>query len=90
MQSGYTKFCCLLCEWDSQAKDKHYKIKEWHMWENSVPGEKCVRSQPLVDKDKNLLPPLYIKLGLMKNYVKAMNKHGKGFEYLRENSLMLN
>jgi len=60
------------------------------MWENSVPGEKCVRSQPLVDKDKNLLPPLYIKLGLMKNYVKAMNKHGKGFEYLRENSLMLN
>jgi hypothetical protein len=21
----------------------------------------------------------------MKNYVKAMNKHGKGFEYLREN-----
>jgi hypothetical protein len=28
MQSGYTKFCCFLCEWDSQLKDKHYKIKD--------------------------------------------------------------
>ena len=22
-QSGYTKFCCFLCEWDSRAKDKY-------------------------------------------------------------------
>jgi len=28
MQFGYTKFCCFLCEWDSRAKDKHYKIKD--------------------------------------------------------------
>jgi len=26
MQSGYTKLCRFLCEWDSQATDKHYKI----------------------------------------------------------------
>ena len=28
------------------------------------------------------LPPLHIKLGLMKNFVKAMNKDGKGFRYI--------
>jgi hypothetical protein len=28
MQSGYTKFCCFLCEWDSPQKNKHYKIKD--------------------------------------------------------------
>ena len=54
------------------------------MPENSVPAEKCIRNRPLVDKDKILLPPLHIKLGFMKNFVKAMNKQGKGFEYLRE------
>ena len=43
----------------------------------------CVRNQRLVDKNKILLPPLHIKFGLMKNLVKAMNKHGKGFELLR-------
>jgi len=84
MQSGDTKFRCFLCEWDSRSRDKHYKIKDWPMQENSVPGEKCVRNQLLVDKYKILLLPLHIKLGLMKNFVKAMNKHGKGFEYLRE------
>ena len=31
-----------------------------------------------------MLPPLHIKLRFMKNSVKAMNKHAKGFEHLRE------
>jgi hypothetical protein len=52
--------------------------------ENSVPGEKCVRNQLLVDKDKILLLPLHIKLWLMKNFVKDVNKHGNGFEYLTD------
>jgi hypothetical protein len=29
MRSGYTKFCCFLCEWDSREKGKHYKIRDW-------------------------------------------------------------
>jgi len=28
-------------------------------------------------------PPLHIKLGIMKNFVKGMDKTGRGFEYLR-------
>ena len=54
------------------------------MRENSVPEDTCVNNQPLVAKDNILLSPLHIKLGLMINFVKAMEKHGKGFEYLRE------
>lgn len=55
------------------------------MREKAVPGDKFVRHQLPVDEDKNLLPPLHIKFGSMKNIVKAMNKHDKGFAYLREN-----
>ena len=54
------------------------------MPENSVLGEKCVR-KPLVDTEKMLLPSIRIKLGLMRNFVKAANKHGKDYEHLREN-----
>jgi hypothetical protein len=79
-QSGYSAFCYFVCEWDSRAKDKHYKVKDWPMRENSVLGEKYVRSQRLVDKDKIVLPPLNIILGFMKNFVKAMSS----FEYSRE------
>jgi hypothetical protein len=67
-----------------RAKDKHYKIKYWPMRENSDPGEKCFRNQPLFDKDKILLPPLHISLGLMKSFVKVANKRVKSFEHMRE------
>ena len=37
---------------------------------------------PLVESNKILLPLLHIKLGLMKNLVKAMNQNGPAFCYL--------
>jgi hypothetical protein len=45
---------------------------------------KGVKSQLLDDKDKILIPSLYIEFGFMKNFVKAVKKQDKCFEYLRE------
>ena len=42
-----------------------------------VPGEHSLKENPLVDMNKVLLPPLHIKLGLMKNFVKALPKKKK-------------
>ena len=28
-QSGYTKYPCFLCLWDSRARQKHWMQKEW-------------------------------------------------------------
>lgn len=49
-----------------------------------VPGLKNVARDPLVDPKKIFLPPLHIKLGLMENFVKAMNKQSEAFAYLRQ------
>jgi len=84
MQSGYTKYCCFLCEWDSRARDKHYKQKVWGKRTKFVPGLKNVSRIPLVDPNKIFLPPLHIKLGLMKNFVKALDKSGAGFKHLEK------
>ena len=35
-----------------------------------------------MDMNKVLLPPLHIKLGLMKNFVKALHKNGAAFQHL--------
>jgi len=48
-----------------------------------MPGEKNVVSPSLVLLKKIYLPPLHIKLGLMQNSVKGMDKTGHGFEYAR-------
>lgn len=84
MQLGYTKYCCFLCEWDSRARDRHYVQKEWPLRQALSPGLKNVTNEPLVDPKKVLLPPLHIKLGLMKNFVKAMDWNGTGFLYLKQ------
>lgn len=84
LQLGYTKFCCFICEWDSRARESHYTKKVWPKRESLTPGHKNVKNHPLVNADDILLPPLHIKLGLMKNFVKAMPKDGDGFLYLKE------
>ena len=45
-------------------------------------GEKNVYFESLVDPKRVLLPPLHIKLGMMKQFVKALPKDGEIFKYL--------
>jgi len=46
------------------------------------PGNKNVKHYSLVESLRILLPPLHIKLGLMKNFVKAVDHNGTAFLYL--------
>lgn len=43
-----------------------------------------ILEEPLVDPKKILLSPLHIKLGLMKQFIKALDKEGECFQYLKE------
>ena len=82
MQADFTKYCCFLCLWDSRAVSYHYKQKDWGSRSTFVPGEHSLKENPLVDLNKILPPPLHIKLGLMKNFVKALHKNGAAFQHL--------
>jgi len=83
MQLGYTKYCCFLCEWDSRDKKNHYVNKLGHKRTSVTPGETNVVNPPLVLPEKIYLPPMHIKLDLMKNFVKGMDKTSRGLEYVR-------
>ena len=82
MQAGFTKYSCFLCLWDSRAVYQHYKQKVWGSRSTFVPGEHSLKENPLVDMNKVLLPSLHIKLGLMKNFVKALHKNGVASQQL--------
>ena len=84
LQQGYTKFCCFLCMWDSRAWNLHYQKKDWPLRGSPQPGTKNVVHMSLVESNKIVLPPLHIKLGLMKNFVKAMDRDRSAFRYLSE------
>lgn len=85
-QSGFTKYPCYLCLWDSKDRQKHYKTKKWPVRTTLDPGSRNIIHDSLVEgwfPSKILIPPLHIKLGLMKQFVKALDKNGKCFKYLQ-------
>ena len=82
MQMGFTKYCCFLCLWDSRAVKEHYIRKEWPLRKSFVVGETNIQHTPLVKPSLIYLPSLHIKLGLMKNFVKALDQNGDAFKYL--------
>ena len=83
-QAGYTKYPCFLCEWDSRARTEHWVRKQWPVRSTFIPGKKNIVSLPLIDPSKILLPPLHIKLGLMKQFVTALSRDSKCFQYLAD------
>jgi hypothetical protein len=84
LQQGFTKYCCFICEWDSTARSLHYSRKDWPGRKTVEPGIMNVENKPLVKPSNMLLPSMHLKLGLMKDFVKAMNQEEATFAYLRE------
>jgi hypothetical protein len=84
MQGGNVKFPCYFCLWDSRAKAQHYIKREWPSRLTFLPGKSNVLSERLIEPEDLILPPLHIKLGLMKNFVKALDRDGPGFAFLRQ------
>lgn len=44
-------------------------------------GKKNVKYISLVEPSKRVLPPLYIKVGLMKNFMKALDQGGENVSF---------
>lgn len=83
MKRGYPKFPCFKCLWDSRAFCEHYIRKAWPARRRFISGNHSILKRPLVPSSAILLPPLHIKLGLMKVFVKNLNKAGLGISYLQ-------
>lgn len=83
LQGGFTKYCCFLCLWDSRAVQSHYNVKHRQRRDSFVPGEYNVKFEALVDPKFVILPPLHIKLGLITQFVKPLDKDGECFKYLK-------
>jgi hypothetical protein len=79
VQGGFTKYCCFLCLWNSCDTQQHYRRQIWPPRHTFTPGKENIAAEPLVDSANILLPRLHIKLGVMKNFVKTLDKSGPPF-----------
>ena len=82
LQGGYTKFLCFLCLWDSRARTEHWIKKDWPGRSELIPGSLNILASLLVEPSKIVFPLLHIKFGIMKQFVKALEKNGDCFKYI--------
>lgn len=82
LQADYTKFMFFVTM-DSRARDEHYTRTEWSLRNESKTGPHNVMREPLVAKENTILLPLYIKLGLMKQFLKTLNHDNPSFSYFK-------
>ena len=83
LQSGFTKFICFLCLWDSRDTTADYHRKDWPQSTEFSVGKSRVKWEPLIETQKMLIPPLYIKLALIKQFFSALDKELVAFKYLQ-------
>lgn len=86
LQTGYTKNMCFLCLWDSRSVSNQYQNRDWQPRQTPILRQHNLINQPLVPMEKVLLPPLHIKLGIVKSFIKTIVKKGnsKAFERLQQ------
>ena len=81
-QGDHSKYLCFLCYWDSRANEEHWLRKEWPPRNTMKPEQKNIVNDPLIDRKNIILPPLHIKLGQMKQLVKALDRSEDCFRYI--------
>ena len=84
LQGGYTKHSCFLCLWNSRADEQHYLVKNLPARKDLTPGFHNVLNSSLIQSSKTLLPPLHIKLGLTKQFIKALKLTSRAFRHIRQ------
>ena len=78
-----------MCLWDSRAKNEHWIREQWLKRNEFTAGEKNILNESLASPDKVILPPLHIKLGVTKQYVKSLDKGGECFNDICQKCLFL-
>ena len=75
-QSGYTKYPCFICLWDSRARGEYWVRKKSPERIKLTVSESNVINESLVHRKKIFLQSLHIKLAIIKQFVKALLEAG--------------
>lgn len=79
-QGSNTKYSCILCLWNSHAKD--FTQKTWPEKRTVQIGAENIIHEQLVTRGKIVFRTLHIKFGLVKQYINALDKEKDCFRCL--------
>lgn len=81
LKDGYCRMQCYICKWQGRMDECHYD--DDYAWEPrdcyEVNDYESVVYEPLVEQKDIIIPPLHVKLGLVKHFLKALWPRGKDY-----------
>ena len=80
---SFKKLPCSLCLCGSCDITLHYHRKDWPQRTKFSVGKSNVKWERLIEPQKVLMPPLHIKLGLIKQFFTALDKESAAFKHLQ-------
>lgn len=83
LKKGYPKHSCFLCLWEGRVREFHYTDHVWPLRISHRLGEASIENLPLVPSEKVILPPLHIKLGLMTQFTKSLDRESLAYNHLK-------
>lgn len=83
VKKGFSRHQCFLCVWEGRRKDLHYTNFEWEPRTDAQLGQFSIDNVPLVESSKVILPPLHIKLGLIRNFIRALDTDSAAFKHIK-------
>ena len=81
-QCGHIKYPCILCIWESCARDEFWVTNEWPTRSDLTVGKTNIINNPVVPREKIEVPSHHIKLDLIRQFVKTLPVEGRCFNYL--------
>ena len=67
----------------AELNEQHYSRKLWPLREELTPGAHNVIRQPIVQREKILLPTLHIKLGPAKQFIKVLKSDSEAIKHVQ-------
>ena len=83
LQGGYVRHGCFLCQWNSRDINQ-FAVTSWPLRTSYVVGYQNVQHEALISLDKICLPLLHVKLGIFKNFLKALDKESQSVKHLHD------
>lgn len=84
LQLGWTNHACFLCDWHTRYAGNQYEKNDWPARGEQQIGEMNIQREALIPNERILIPPLHVKLGIMKNFVKSLPRESAGFQFLKD------
>lgn len=84
LKRGYPTNQCFICQWEGRDNASNYAGLRCAPRLSYQIGKQSIDHLPIINPQNVILPPLHLKLGLVRNFTMAIDRNSDGFKSLKK------